>query len=483
MTVGYSLFMAGTRLALVKELVAGDGNGGLNKTRIGLLSVVLAAVAFGLGAVRHPLWAKVLGVGKYAVKNKVEGEVAPGFEAVREAFQQNVDEGLEHGAQFAVYYKGRKVVDLHGGTLGDKYDGESLQFAFSLSKNLAAIVVARLVADGHLDYNAKVSKYWPEFAQNGKEDITVADVLRHEAGLPYRSDGKLIPGEMFHTSNLDESAALMAGLAPVWTNKDSLEPHDRIYHAATRGLLLQEIVRRADPQHRTVGQIIRQEIAQPMGITAAVGDLTPEERERVWRLDFNGIPHFLISHFFKLITGQTTKEERDRFGGFGNTSSELSLAWNAIDMKSFKNPNDWFNDPLMYELEILSANVYTNALSVAKIADAMARRDMFDAKTHAAAESEPIVRYDKALFMETAFTKGGFCKLDAPLFDPVFNSFYGWGGFGGNLMAWSNDLELAIAYVMNGNIFSSIFGAKDPRCIRLSKALLKCIEAQEAKSA
>src|SRR5262249_42277738 len=121
----------------------------------------------------------------------VQGTVAPGFEAAREAFAANFErEGdyREVGASFAAFHKGRLVVDLWGG-FADRartrpWTRDTLANVWSSTKGITATAMAILVDRGRVRYEDKVAKHWPEFAANGKGDITIAQVMAHQAGLP-----------------------------------------------------------------------------------------------------------------------------------------------------------------------------------------------------------------------------------------------------------------------------------------------------------
>ena len=119
---------------------------------------------------------------------EVHGDVAPGFEPVRDALQANLDDGRDVGAGVALHVGGRKVVDIWGGAFevgSDRpYDRDTLQLVFSTTKGATAICVGILADRGLIDYDAKVATYWPEFAAAGKADITVAELMSHQAGLP-----------------------------------------------------------------------------------------------------------------------------------------------------------------------------------------------------------------------------------------------------------------------------------------------------------
>jgi CubicO group peptidase (beta-lactamase class C family) len=126
----------------------------------------------------------------------------------------------------------------------------------SATKGLAAMTLAIAHSRGWLDYDARVAKYWPEFARHGKETVTVRQLLAHQAGL-FAFDE---PVDRSVVANLDRLAAVMARHAPAW------EPGTRqAYHALTLGFYEGELMRRLDPAHRTVGQFFHDEIAAPLG--------------------------------------------------------------------------------------------------------------------------------------------------------------------------------------------------------------------------
>ena len=117
----------------------------------------------------------------------IEGYVAPGFDAVRRAFAENFTQRGELGGACCAYHHGKKVVDLWGG-IRNRYTGEPWQqdtmvIVYSTTKGLAAMTLALAHSRGWLDYDAPVSRYWPEFAQQGKACITVRQLLAHQAGL------------------------------------------------------------------------------------------------------------------------------------------------------------------------------------------------------------------------------------------------------------------------------------------------------------
>ena len=124
--------------------------------------------------------------GSYSSTAVVGGHVSQGYETVREMFRRNVETGRERNAQLCVFVDGECVLDLWGSAEGDPdYTGDSLQCVFSTSKAVTAIAVAQLVDRGFLNYSNPVANYWPEFGAELKASITVAEMLKHEGGIPH----------------------------------------------------------------------------------------------------------------------------------------------------------------------------------------------------------------------------------------------------------------------------------------------------------
>ena len=114
----------------------------------------------------------------------IHGETTPGFESVRDLFTKNMNRWEEEHAQLCVYHRGQKVVDLWGSKgAPSNFQPDSLVNVFSSGKSLEAIALAALIDKGLLEYEKPIASYWPEFSAQGKDSVTVADLMRHEAGL------------------------------------------------------------------------------------------------------------------------------------------------------------------------------------------------------------------------------------------------------------------------------------------------------------
>jgi CubicO group peptidase (beta-lactamase class C family) len=189
----------------------------------------------------------------------VKGHVSRGFEIVREAFEENFARRGELGGACCVYHRGQKVVDLWGGirqkATGEPWERDTMVVIHSATKGLAAMTLAIAHSRGWLDYDERVATYWPEFAQQGKQEITVRQLLAHQAGL-FAFDE---PVDRSVVENLDRLAEVMARHRPAWV------PGERqAYHGLTLGFYEGELLRRVDPRHRSLGQFFQDELATPL---------------------------------------------------------------------------------------------------------------------------------------------------------------------------------------------------------------------------
>jgi CubicO group peptidase (beta-lactamase class C family) len=196
-----------------------------------------------------------------SANHTIGGEVARGFEAVRDGFIENFSHRRELGGAVCAYVRGEKVVDLWGGirnkATGEPWNRDTMVIVHSTTKGLAAMTLALAHSRGWLDYDERVCTYWPAFALHGKERITVRQLLAHQAGL-YALDVRPDRGLV---ADLDRLARVLERQKPAW------EPGTRQgYHAVTIGFYEGELLRRIDPQHRTLGQFFADEIARPLGL-------------------------------------------------------------------------------------------------------------------------------------------------------------------------------------------------------------------------
>ncbi len=191
----------------------------------------------------------------------ISGFVRPGFETVQEAFIENFTRRNELGAACSMYYQGEKVVDLWGGVrnkaTGEPWEEDSMVIVHSTTKGMAGLAMALAASCGLFDYEERVSTYWPEFAQAGKQNVTVRQLLSHQAGL-LALDASV---DKSVVADFDRLAVVLAQQKPAW------EPGTRQgYHGISLGFYEGELMRRVDPPHRSLGQFFQEEIAIPLGL-------------------------------------------------------------------------------------------------------------------------------------------------------------------------------------------------------------------------
>ncbi|MER7759148.1 serine hydrolase domain-containing protein [Streptomyces sp. NPDC097619] len=190
--------------------------------------------------------------------DRVHGETAPGWEAVRAELEAVIAAEPHHPeAQLTVYHQGRRAVDLWS---GEHTGADTLGPVYSVTKAAAHLVVASLVQEGVLDLDRTVSSYWPEFTGGGKERLTLRELLAHRAGLVN------VPGGFGIDELADERlvAARLAAAEPYW------EPGAEYgYHAFVIGALTGEVVLRATG--RTVQELFEERLRVPYGLDFRMG--------------------------------------------------------------------------------------------------------------------------------------------------------------------------------------------------------------------
>jgi CubicO group peptidase (beta-lactamase class C family) len=205
----------------------------------------------------------------------VRGDVDEGYGAVADAFRRNFADGQEVGAACAIYRDGRPVVDLWGGYRDghDKtvWEADTMVSVFSATKGMAGAAMAVAHSRGLFDLDEPITTYWPEFATNGKETITVRQLLAHQAGLPLLD--RKVTLEL--VADHDRMGAILAAQRPIWP------PGTRHgYHAVTLGWYESQLLSRVDPKGRTLGRFFADEVAAPLHAAFHIGlpDTVPDER-------------------------------------------------------------------------------------------------------------------------------------------------------------------------------------------------------------
>lgn len=392
----------------------------------------------------------------------IYGVVSTGFEKVKQEFERNFIERKEIGAACTIFYKGKKVVDLWGGRKEkqEKWEKNTKTLIFSATKGIAAIVFAKLHSDGLIDYEEKIASYWPEFAQAGKDTITVRQLLSHQAGLVLLKE-KLSISEL---DNFNKTAEIIAKAEPIW------EPGKfQGYQATTIGFYMGELVRRVDKKGRSLGQYFKEEIAEPLLLDFHIGlpnEISDREISKIIMVN----PFVALVNIRKMPAG----------------IRKVMLNPASPFVKSMTLVKGY--DPNMrdtWKVEQPSGNGIGTARSVAYLYSILANGGKELALTPATMEllyaphEQPSGGFlDKVMNIETRYGLG-FMKPD-PIFQFSDNPMaFGFLGATGSFAFADPEKQVGYAYFTRK---MGYYGVNDPRERAIRETMYACIEKIEAES-
>ena len=354
----------------------------------------------------------------------VSGTVAPGFEPVRERFAANFqrdDHCREVGAALSVFHGERCVADLWAGHTDDRgahpWRKDTLLNVYSTTKGVVAVCVAMLVDRGALSYDDTVASVWPEFAQNGKQHITIAQVLSHQAGLPAFEQPTTLP-DLY---DWDARCAALAAQKTRWTPGEKTA-----YHPITYGYLAGEIVRRVSGS-RSIGEFLQKEIAAPLEADFFIG-LAPALHRRVAE---TLMPKSMVNPSSLPVIEETR-------GSVTNPMLHPKAA-NTAEWRSAEMP---------------ALNGHASADGIARVYAMLAnggvfqRRQLLSSATIDRMTRVLSNRMDLTLGMEAGWAAGVVMNGATGFFGPNPKT-YGHSGWGGSFGCADPDQRLAIGYVCN----------------------------------
>ncbi|MFJ2775562.1 serine hydrolase domain-containing protein [Kitasatospora sp. NPDC087315] len=405
---------------------------------------------------------------------EIRGGTAEGFEPVRAAFAGGFREHGELGAAFALYVRGRKVVDLWGGDARPEVGGRpasavpwtagTAQVLRSVTKGLTATTALLLAQRGQLDLDAPVAEYWPEFKAAGKERVPVRWLLSHQAGVPALD----VPLGLADVLGWERAAAAVAAQAPAW------EPGTAHgYHPYTFGWLVGEVVRRASG--RTVGRYFAEEIARPLGLDLWIG-LPADAAHRVGRLVDLPAPQAARTG----PSGLRLRPKQAVRDAYRDPASLTARAFASV------RPEVDLNDPVVQAAEIPGAGGIGTARSLARFYAALigvadrqgggtAPPPLLGPELLARAAGPAVSGPDRVLIVNSAFGLGFFRHgPTSPMASPAS---FGHPGRGGSLGFADPDLGIGFGYVTNG-MQPGVTG--DIRSRGLIRAVRACLDGGAA---
>ncbi len=370
------------------------------------------------------------------------------FAKVREAFERNFTDHGDVGATFAATIEGEFVIDLWAGH-ADKartraWEEDTIVNVYSTTKTMSFLTAFVLADRGLLDFNAKVTDYWPEYGQNGKQDTEVRHFMSHSAGVP-GFEPKFPGAEALY--DWDGCIANLERQAPWWTPGTQSG-----YHAVTQGYLIGELVRRISG--RSIGRFFREEIAEPLGADFHIG------------MDDAVFPR----------VAEMIPDDAPPPGGFGDMDP------NSIPARVFASvaaDTDAVNTPAWRRAEIPAAGGHGNARAVVRAQTPLAN----DGKAFGAEILSPAgCRYmreeqtsgpDAVLILPVRFGLGYAFPSDMMPMSPNEDAMF-WGGAGGSTIVVDQPARVCLSYVMN-QMKAAIIG--DQRGGGLGKTFYECLAA------
>ncbi len=396
------------------------------------------------------------------MKPEIYGYVQPGFEKVKEVFLENFSKRREVGAACAVVRDNKTVVSLWGGycdsSHSSRWEENTVCILFSTTKGLSSLAFLKAIDYGWIDVDAPVAQYWKEFAQNGKERITVRQLLSHQAGL--------CATDTFITKTLlkDEKrlSEILARQKPLWNPGDY-----QGYHAWTIAMYQNEILYRVDPKGRHIHQFFEEEIAAPLDLDIHIGlprYYTSAKVAELIPLDFSSLVEGAAS-FLPLLPMRDMLKHGFLFG-----RSLINLPF-ATNIRSL-------NEPSFRTVPLGAGNGYSSALSLAKLYGEIAcggQKLAFQQKTidllEEPAELPRLSTKDIAIHVDVPFHLGFAKSCDYRNFGKSNRGICSFGA-GGSAVYADPDHKLGIAYVMNR---MNAYVARDPRDEALKDAVYSCL--------
>jgi CubicO group peptidase (beta-lactamase class C family) len=381
----------------------------------------------------------------------IHGHADARFGRVADVFADNFASRGDVGAAVTLFVAGDKVVDLWGGVAdprcGRAWAEDTPAVVFSCTKGMVTICAYLLVQQGRLDLDAPVVRYWPEFGQHGKQDITVRHLLTHQAGL-IALDRSLTLDEVVRWQPVIHA---IESQAPLWPPGLA-----HSYHGLTFGWLVGEVIRRVSGE--TPGTFFRRELGAPLGLRTWIG-LPGAARASVAWMECQDVAGARAA-----VHTDPVLERAYTLGG-------------AFDFPVDEDGLVTFNDPRIQAAEIPGAGGVSTARGLARLyAACVSPLDGPRLLSRAIIDDAVTVRSQGAqLFgeLDTGHRWGTGFLLGSPLARPMLGDrSFGHDGAGGHLAFGDDEHQVGFGYVVN-----QMQGASDERANRLTDAVRTCLGA------
>jgi CubicO group peptidase (beta-lactamase class C family) len=348
---------------------------------------------------------------------EVNGYCSDQFDPLRSAFLDNFTKGREIGASLALFHKGEMVLDIWGGYRDRAskipWEEDTIVNVFSTGKIVAITCVLMLIDRGLMSLDAKVADYWPEFAQGGKEKVTIRHALTHRALVP----GMRTPISHEDAQNWELYTAAIAA-EEAWFETGTL-----CYHPYAYGVILGELVRRVSGMD--IDEFCRSELTEPLDADFQFRLRDKSEQDRTALLTFTGIANL---------------EE-------GTFKSDVMMS-----VKKAPPGVDVWQSWAQQHAILPGSNGLTNARGLARIAGMLAMGGTLDGKRYLSQDIMDEARteqvHEECLLLGELRLGLGF-GLDSPGFRAPTSNSYHWGGYGGSVCVIDPVNQVGLAYAMN----------------------------------
>lgn len=379
----------------------------------------------------------------------LEGVSDSAFSRVLDVFTQILEEPEQRGAALCIQVAGETVMDVWGGVIDrhaeQLWQQDTLLNIFSSGKPLAAVVLLQLVSEGRLQLDSPVADYWPEFAAQGKQQITVRQILSHQAGLPALLAAQ-VPEALFDWSQM---VAAVEQTPPWWAPGSA---HG--YAPMTYGWLVGELIRRVDG--REPREAIAKRISEPLQLELYLG-VSEQQLALVGDvMRMKGVPSDAIA--LRLLQAMGKEPQGMTAKAFSNPSSMMTST----------------NKPEWRLMQQPAANVHGTARGLAGFYTGLLQGALLEQEMLNTMLTEHSFAEDLTLLTKTRFGLG--CMLDQPGNLPASYALgphsFGHPGAGGTLGCADPEREVSVAFV-NNSLGASIM--MDPRAQKINAMLKKCL--------
>ena len=383
----------------------------------------------------------------------IQGYCNPKFERVADAFAKNFAENQEVGASIAATVEGEMVVDLWGGFADQKtsrlWEKNSICCVFSATKGVVATVTHMLVERGQIDLDLPIAHYWPEYAQNGKENVTLRQVMAHTAGMVF-IDTELYIGAPYDWETMVNACAAQK---PEWEPGSTLG-----YHAITFGWIVGEVMRRVTGE--MPGSLVAKEIAETLQAEFFIGLLESQDQ--------------IVAPLIPLPKPNAPQKSADQEPA-PQTYGQRSMSMFFKNVPSGIDPN---NSRDFRGAQLPATGGHTNARGLATI-----YRPLANGGAHAGTQLLKQSTIDEAIVMQASGpdivlgvdvnNATGYKLMQSDFGEYLGSRTFGHPGFGGSSAFADPDNHVSFAYVMN-KLWEGPRGS-DPRKKLLAAALYDCI--------